>query len=202
MELVPEKTQLIVFPHHNDLAVRASKSSINLSLNGITLVPSEEVSHLGVQRSEVPTNVCSILDRISAHRKQLHSLLPDGVALPHGGNPASNLKVDSIYCLPVLLSGLASLLLSKSEVNKLNQCYKTNLTRLMKLCDNTPDCALYFLTGTLPCEAHLHLHQLALFSMICRLKDNIFYELARSSFLGTVNVSHTWFDQIRLLCIE
>ena len=41
VELVPEKTQLIVFHRHNDLAVKTLKLTINLSLGETSLIPSE-----------------------------------------------------------------------------------------------------------------------------------------------------------------
>ena len=197
--LVPEKIQLIVFHRSSDHNIDISKSSSSLSINGRTIPFSEEVNHLGVLRSELPTNKCSIGDRISAHRKQLFSLLPTGVALHHGGNPAASLRVDRIYCLPVLISGLASLHLSKADVTMLNKYYKINISRLMKLVDRTPDCAVYFLAGTLPCEAHLHLRQLSLFSMLCRLQDNVLNDMARRFFISDLKASSSWFSQIKIL---
>ena len=205
VELVPEKIQLVVFHKHNDKASELSKSTVSLSLNGKTLPFMSEASHLGVLRSELTTNGCSILDRISAHRKQLFSLLPAGIALHHGGNPTASLRLDNVYCLPVLLSGLASLLLTKTEVKKVSHYYKINLTRLMKLSDRTPDCAVYFLAGILPFEAHLHLRQLTLltlFSMTCHLRGNILHHVACSSFIGNRSKNSSWFDQVRLLCSQ
>ena len=127
-------------------------------------------------------------------------MIPAGLALHHGGNPAASLRVDNVYCLPVLLSGLASLLLSKAEINKIGRYYKVNIARLMKIPDRTPECAVYFLAGTLPFEAHLHLRQFSLFSMIRRLKENILHELARKSFLGNLSGKVSWFGHILFLC--
>ena len=70
----------------------------------------------------------------------------------------------------------------------------------MKLPDRTPECALYFLAGTLPLEAHLHLRQFTLFSMICHLRGNVLYDLACKSLIGNRQRNSSWFDQIRLLC--
>ena len=200
VELVPDKTQLVVFHSRHDKDSELSKSFVSITLNGKTLSFSEEASHLGVQRSEFITNECSIMDRISAHRKQLFSLLPAGIALHHGGNPAPGLHLDNVYCLPVLLSGLSSLLLSKSEVNRIRNYYRINLARLMKLPDRTPECALYFFAGTLPLEAHLHLRQFTLFSMICHLRGNVLHDLACKSLIGNQQRNSSWFDQIWLLC--
>ena len=70
----------------------------------------------------------------------------------------------------------------------------------MKIPERTPECALYFLAGTLPFEAHLHLRQFTLFSMICRLKQNILHEIARKSFLGNILSSSSWFAHLLSLC--
>ena len=199
---MPEKIQLVVFHNHNEKVAELSKSTASISLNGKTIPFSNAALHLGVQRSDVISNECGILERITAHRKQLFSLLPAGIALHHGGKPMASLRLDNIYCLPVLLSGLASLLLTKAEVDKVSRYYKVNLARLMKLSDRTPECAIYHLAGTLPFEAHLHLRQFTLFSMICHLKGNVLHEVAFRSFLGNRPRNSSWFDQMRTLCTQ
>ena len=118
------------------------------------------------------------MDRISAHDKQLHAVLPVGLALHHLGNPAAGLRILSLYCLPVLLSGLPALVLKKSEEDLITSHYKNTLRRLMKLHERTPDSVVYFLAGSLPASAFLHLRQLSRFMMICHLKDNILNTLA------------------------
>ena len=43
-------------------------------------------------------------------------MLPAGLARRHSGNPAAALRVELLYALPVLLSGLAALVLGKPEL--------------------------------------------------------------------------------------
>ena len=203
VELVPEKTQLIAF-HRQEIEhdVNFAKESICLTLNDSDISFVNQVSHLGVLRGDKPGNTLSIMDRLAAHRRQLFSLLPAGMALKHSGNPATSIKVEKIYCLPVLMSGLASLFITHSEMVSINSYYKNVLTRLMKLYDRTPDSAIYFLAGSLPAEAYLHLRQLTLFSMISRLDDNILRDVAFHALISSRPSDKSWFLQIRLLCLK
>ena len=67
------------------------------------------------------------------------------------------LRIENLYGCPVLLSGLAALVLSKVEISALNHHYKTNLERLQKLHRATPEAVVCFLGGSLPLPALLHL---------------------------------------------
>ena len=49
--------------------------------------------------------------------------------------------------MPVLFSGLASLVFSKDEVNLLEKHYLLTIQRLLRLHDKTPRCVVYFLAG-------------------------------------------------------
>ena len=144
-------------------------------------------------------NLPNLVERFSAHRKKLFSVLPSGLALHHNANPAAALKVEQIYALPVLLSGLSALVLSTYEIGLVTTHYKNTLSRLMKLHDRTPDSAVYFLAGSLPCRALLHLRQLSLFVMICLLDQNILRNLAMSILIEAKPSAKSWFQQIRHL---
>ena len=62
-----------------------------------------------------------------------------------------------VFCLSVLLSGMASIILTKKEEKLLDQHYKVHLQRLLKLHQATPGPGVYFLADSLPFVAHLHL---------------------------------------------
>ena len=109
---------------------------------------------------------------MSAHSKALYSVLPFGLAKGHRGNPAACLRVELLYGSLVLLSGLPSLVLSKSEIAILQHHYKLNLERIQKLNKATPESVVYFLGGSLPLPALLHIRQLSLLGMIGRLGPN------------------------------
>ena len=106
---------------------------------------------------------------MSAHSKALHSVMPVGLAKGHSSNPAACLRVELLYGSPVLLSGLPSLVLSKSEIAILQHHYKLTLERIQKLNKATPESVVYCLGGSLPLPALLHIRQLSILGMIGRL---------------------------------
>ena len=168
--LVPDKTKLLAFcKNEDDHRVRYAKLISPISLYEQKIEFSDKAEHLGIIRSSTPGNIPNLVERISAHRRALFSVLPAGMSLRHGGNPAAALRVEQLYALPVLLSGLAPLVLTKHETDMMDSHYKNMLSRLMKLHDRTPNSAVYFLAGSLPGLALLHLRQLSLFNMICHL---------------------------------
>ena len=118
------------------------------------------------------------------------------------GNPAASLHVLHMFGEPVLFSGLAALILTKYEISLLTQHYKNILQRLMKLYDETPDCVVHFLSGSLTGAALLHLRQLTLFGMISRLEDNILRKIAVSVLVEGKPSCTSWFQQIRDICIQ
>jgi hypothetical protein len=100
----------------------------------------------------------------------------------------------------VLLSGLASLVLSQAEEEALDMHQKVTLERLQRLYPRTPAPVVYLLAGTLPASARRHLTQLGLLGMLARLgPDSILHRLGRQ-LLADPNASATWFHQVRGWC--
>ena len=83
-------------------------------MEGLRIAFSEEAEHVGILRSTQAGNIANILSRESAHTRAVHAVLPAGLARGHCGNPAAALKVEKLYGVPVLLSGLGALVLSKT----------------------------------------------------------------------------------------
>ena len=116
VELVPDKTKLLAFlPPSKRTEVYLHTVCNPITLGGKTLEFSPTAEHVGVLRSPVG-NMPHILSRISAHNRAIMSLLPVGMALHHGGNPAASLRLERVYGTPVLLSGLPPLCLADSEI--------------------------------------------------------------------------------------
>ena len=147
-EISQEKTKLQVFnaPEFHDFP------SILLKINGTTIPFFEQVEHVGVLRSTAG-NAPTILARMSAHKRALGALLYTGLARSHRANPVHSIMIEKLYATPVLLSGLASLVLSNDEVNKIEKHYLETIC----LYEKTPRCVVYFLAGSLPGIALLHL---------------------------------------------
>ena len=203
VELVPDKTKLLVFSHNPEEAQVAYAKLISpISLNGQEIVFSDQAEHLGILRSVSAGNMPNIMERVSAHNKKLFSVLPAGLSLHHHASPAACLRVEQLYALPVLLSGLSALVLTKSETDIISACYKNTLQRLMKLHNRTPDCAVYFLAGSLPATALLHLRQLSLLSMISHLEGNNLKSMQRKILIEAKPSANSWIQQVRDLCVK
>ena len=72
----------------------------------------------------------------------------------------------------------------------------------MKLHERTPDAVVYFLSGSLPASATLHIKQLTLFSMITRLPHNILHKIAKYILTTSSDSSKSWFFHIRSLTFQ
>ena len=169
--LVPEKTKLLAFsPPGYEAVVEYAKiiSPINIDGNFIPFTDSAE--HVGIVRS-IDGNMPNILSRLSAHRRAVFSVLPAGMARGHTGNPAASIRIERLYGIPVLLSGLSTMVLQKSELSLICDHFKQHVERLLKLHRATPEPVVWFLGGCLPAEPLLHIRQMSLFGMISRLKQ-------------------------------
>ena len=127
------------------------------------------------------------------------SLLPSGLGKGHRGNPAASIRAERMFAVPVLLSGLATMLLSQSEIALIGGHLKQHIEKLLKLHKATPECVVWYLAGCLPAEALLHLRQMTLFGMITRLLggSNLLADHARYSFATAKPSSKSWFTQLQ-----
>ena len=67
------------------------------------------------------------------HRKKaLGAVLHTGIARGHHGNPAASLHVVQTYDVPVLLSGLAPLVLSSSEEGLIDKHHKEVILNIQR----------------------------------------------------------------------
>ena len=109
-----------------------------------------------------------------------------------------------MFAAPVLLSGLSCLVLSAKEEKVLDQLFKVHLQRLLRLHQSTPAPVVYFLAGSLPFPALLHLRMISLFGQLCRLRggDNILASHGTNVFSSANSSSKSWFWKIRSLFIQ
>ena len=179
VELSAVKTKLLIFspPGSESDYLKYNKliSPIHIGSKKIPAVDSAE--HVRVIRSVSAGNLSHIQQRMASHRKALASILFCGMARRHRANPLSSLRAERIFGSPVLFSGLAALILNKTEVDIIAQHVKKTTQDLLKL----PEPVIFLVSGTLAGEATLHLKQLTLFGMICRLPRNILNTIALSS---------------------
>ena len=202
VKLVPDKTKLQLFlPKNLKIYGDYFKCTNSLVIDSMPISFVEETDHVGITRS-VNGNLPHLLHRVSSFKKAMSSALHVGIARKHRGNPAAALRVLQVYGIPVLTSGVASLVLNKSESDIMEKTVLDSLLNLQKLIQKTPRPVVCFLAGSLPGIAILHLRQLSIFGMITRLPDSILNSLARSSLVCDKVSSRSWFHQIRELCIQ
>ena len=139
---------------------------------------------------------------MAAHKKALGAVMHAGIARGHRGNPAAGLHVDTVYGVPVFLSGLAPLVLSKPELTLISQHHKQTISNLQRLLPCTPRSVVCFLAGSLPGEALLHIRQLTIFGMITRLSGNLLHKLALDVFSAEKPPKNSWFAQLQDLCLQ
>ena len=198
VELVPEKTKLLCFtPTGLESTAFYWKLVSPISLGPTKINFTNEAEHVGILRS-VDGNFPNLMSRMTAHTGAVMAVLPAGLAKGHHGNPAAALRVELLYGSPKLLSGLASLVLSKAEISILHHHYKLSLERLQRLHMATPEPVVYFLGGSLPLSALLHIDQLSLLGMISRLgPSSILHKLGCSTLSHAKPSSRSWFLQVR-----
>ena len=176
VELVPEKTKLLAFhPSGKNYGLYIQELLNPLQLDGHRINFSSSAEHVGILRS-IEGNMPHVLSRLSAHTRAIGAILHTGMAGGHYGNPAASMRLQRLYGCPVLLSGLASLVLNKAEMSVIHHHLKVHLERILKLHKSTPECVVMFLAGSLPASALLHLKMLGLLGMIAHLvRDNILH---------------------------
>ena len=202
VEMVPEKTKLLCYtPRGRKWESYYWKLTSPISMAGKKIEFSDEAEHVGILRSTLAGNMASILARQAAHTKALFAVLPAGLAKDHNGNPAASIRVEKLYGIPVLLSGLSALVFTKTEQASLDHHYKLSLERLLRLHKATPPSVVYFLAGSLPASALLHLRQFSLLGMIARLGPaHILHQHGYNILNNSDNHPHSWFVQVEELC--
>ena len=138
----------------------------------------------------------TILARLTAHRRAAYAVLHAGMA--------ASIRVETVFAAPVLLSGLASLVLTSREEKIIDQHFKIHLQRLLRLHQATPAPVVFLLAGCLPMQAQLQIRMFSLFGQLCRLRggDNILARHATNIFSSAGSSSKSWFWKIRGLSLQ
>ena len=202
IQLCVEKTKLLaVSTQCMATSVEYSKLTSPVHINGTKLPFSTTVEHVGIVRHE-SSNLAHIMSRIKAHQKALGSVLHTGSARHHRGNPAGSMRIEKLYALPKLFSGLGSLVLLKTEIDMIDFHIKETHEKLMRLHPRTPQCVVSFLGGCLPGTALIHQKMLSIFGMICVLKSSVLHQHALDVLVVSKQSSRSWFIKIRELCLQ
>ena len=195
--LVPEKTKLLCYsPSARTLVTSYWSAAAPIQLGDLTIHPTNQAEHVGIVRSPESGATASLVARLSAHTRALYSTLPAGLARGHYGNPAAALRVERMFGAPVLLSGLASLVLSTADFRALDHHHKVTLEKLQRLYPATPEPVVYFLAGSLPASALLHMKMFSLVAMLGHLgPDNILTKFGTNILLAPPSC-RSWFCRV------
>jgi hypothetical protein len=95
-------------------------------------------------------------------------------------------------------------MLNKAETKALHHHYKLFFERIQRLHKCTPEAVVFFLAGSLPIAALLHLRQLTILGMIARLgPDNILHKHATTVLNNPrFNVTRSWFTELKHTCSQ
>ena len=198
VELSATKTKLLIFASKETDYVKYCRLVSPLQLGSTNLEFVDVAEHVGIMRSP-SGNLPHIQQRIACHKRSLASILYAGMSRRHRANPLSSLRAEKTFCSPVLFSGVAALILSRTEKNTLASYVKKNTENLLKLHPKTPEPFVFLISGSLPGEAILDLRQLSLFLMVCRLPGNILHAVAFQELLSPAS-DKTWFGQMERIC--
>ena len=125
----------------------------------------EKAPHLGICRSSSikKTETETAKQNISKSQRAAYSLFPVGLHGENGLDPETCLHLISIYILLVLTYGLEIIL---PEAAGLQAFQKSIIST-----KNTPDPAVYILSGFIPVEGQLHMKALTFCNNICRQEN-------------------------------
>ena len=200
VQLVASKTKLLpIFLPRHSLLVEQAKLANSVTVDNTIVEFVNEAEHVGVFRSS-SGNMPNIVHRIACYKKAMLSVSSSGIARSHRGNPAASLRVHQLYAVPVLLSGLGSLVLNESELKIIDANYKNTVQNIQRLHQNTPRGVVFLLSGSLPGRAILHCRQLSLLLMICHLPNNPLHKHALHILSSVPVSSKSWFHQVSSLC--
>ena len=200
VELCADKTVLqAIAPRSLATEVEYLKEFSPVEMNKTKLAFHENAEHVGIIRS-VSGNLPNIMSRISLHTKAIAAVLHVGAARGHRANPVAGLKLHRLFGAPVLMSGLGALVLNKLEISLVNSHHHKVIQNLLRLKPRTPHGVCLFLAA-LPGEALLHLRQLSILGMIIESEGSILHKHGLNA-LSSKPSSHSWFNQLKDLCLE
>ena len=181
---------------------RSNTEDFGFELNGTRIPNVTTTTHLGIKRSTTISKTAeeNVSHNICKSRKTVYSLLSAGLHGHNGLDPQTSLHIIRIYVLPVLLYGLELILPNKTLTERLEVYQKKLLKRILSVPNNTPDAAVYMLSGFIPIEAQIHKKALVFFNNVCLQPDSaIEKRLAiRQSTVKNLK-SNSWFMDIKKL---
>jgi hypothetical protein len=183
----PEKTTLTCF---------GRKTCTNLYYGGVKLDTTTNFVHLGIERSNHGQDIL-IEQRASTGRKATFALMPAGLYGSDGLSPAISRKIIQAYILPRFTYGLEAVILTQSQISKLEITYRKILRNIQGFGRIVAKEAIYLLIGLLPIEAEIHVKTLNLYGAITRLDTNSnLKEVGRRQIALQTSPRSSWFRYV------
>lgn len=133
-------------------------------------------------------------------RRSTYALFGCGFHRENGLDPETMIHLFKTYITPVLLYGMEVLIPKEKYLEQLDKFQKKMIKQLLSISSNTPDPAIYILTGLLPIEAQIHIRALTFFVNVCRQDEAcIEKQLAKRQLRVQSMNSNSWFIEIQAI---
>ena len=165
----------------------------------------KQAIHLGIIRTNTLADnmTVNVEENIKKSRRSAYSLFGGGFHGINGLDPETLIHLFNTYITPVLMYGMELIIPKTTALEQLEQYQKKLLKQLLSLPPNTPDPAVYLLSGTLPVEAQLHIRALNFFNNICNQEEKSIEKLLARQQLRTKTInSNSWFIEIKKMLIK
>ena len=165
----------------------------------------EKAVHLGVIRtSSAKQNVEeNVQENITKARRSAYALFGCGFHGENGLDPETTIHLFKTYITPVLMYGMELLTPRDAQLDSLEKFQKKMVKQLLSLPMNTPDPAVYILSGLLPIEAQLHTKVLTFYNNICQQsEESLEKRLARRQLHVKSTNSSSWFIDVQRIILK
>ncbi|VDI78828.1 Hypothetical predicted protein, partial [Mytilus galloprovincialis] len=191
--LQPQKSVIIEVDNKTR---KATNHNCVFNLNNQEMPNVTSSSHLGIIRStsRMKSETLHVEQNTTKARRTAYSLLSAGFHGTNGLDPVTSISIYKTYIQPVLTYGLEILQPGPSNMTKLEKFQKSLLKKVLSLPPNTPDPAIYIISGVLPIEASIDTKCLTLFNNICRQDDkSVEKQLAYRQLHIELDSSSSWY---------
>lgn len=165
----------------------------------------KQAIHLGIIRTNTLADnmTVNVEENIKKSRRSAYGLFGGGFHGNNGLDPETLIHLFNTYITPVLMYGMELIIPKTTALEQLERYQKKLLKQLLSLPPNTPDPAVYLLSGTLPVEAQLHIRALNFFNNICNQEEKSIEKLLARQQLRTKTInSNSWFIEIKKMLIK
>ena len=163
-----------------------------VQLYGSTIQEVNQEKHLGIMRTADGRNRATIDARIQLARRTAYGLMGAGLHGLNGVSPGVNVKILNTYVTPRLTFGLEALILNRSDIDQLENFYRTYLRSCQHLPNSTANAAIYLLVGAMPMEGQLHVKLLNMVASMSRRSGSLEREILERQFAMNDSQTKGW----------